>query len=226
MNFNYLREVTFLLFSFSLNDAIDFLTNTEDNSNIESSSDEDDHDLVRLPSIDKTNGEIDMGIDATDDMNDDLIHHLPRHLLNSTCDSSLLDKGNKQKFVQPTQLPNKKSRKSAARNWKKVTDLQPTLKLSEASAVLAEWKEIIKSPIDVFKAVFSDGLVLHVTNQTNLYAVQHGKGNLNILEDEIRTFIVVLLLSGYCKVPYQDLYNHSLKMSTSSSILESFLGSK
>ena len=76
MNFNYLPEVTFL-FSFSLNDAIDFLRNTEDNSNIESSSDEDDHDLVRLPSIDKTNGEIDMGIDATDDMNDDLIRHLP-----------------------------------------------------------------------------------------------------------------------------------------------------
>ena len=123
MNFNYLPEFTFLLFSFSLNDAIDFLLNTEDNSNIESFLDEDDHDLARLSSIDKANGEIDMGIDATDDMNDDLIHHLPRHLLNSTCDLSLLDKGNKQKFVQPTQLPNKKSRKSAARNWKKVTDL-------------------------------------------------------------------------------------------------------
>ena len=26
------------------------------------------------------------------------------------------------------------------------------------------------------------------------------------MEDEIRTFIAVLLLSGYCKVPYQDLY--------------------
>ena len=58
----------------------------------------------------------------------------------------------------------------------------------------------------MFKAIFSDDLILHVTNQTNLYAVQHGKGNLNNLEDEIRTFYVVLLLSGYCKVPYWDLY--------------------
>ena len=41
--------------------------------------------------------------------------------------------------------------------------------------------------------MFSDELVLHVTNQTNLYAVKRGKGNLNILEDEIRTFITVLL---------------------------------
>ena len=63
-----------------------------------------------------------------------------------------------------------------------------------------------KSPIDAFKPMFSDDLVLHVTNQTNLYAVQHGKGNLKILEDEIRTFIVVLLLLGYCKVPYRNLY--------------------
>ena len=86
--------------------------------------------------------------------------------------------------------------------------MQPTLKLLEASAVPEEWREIIKSPIDVFKAMFSDDLVLHVTNQPNLSAVQHshGKGNLNILEDEIRTFIAVLFLSGYCKVPYRDLY--------------------
>ena len=84
--------------------------------------------------------------------------------------------------------------------------MQPTLKISEASAVPEKWKEIIKSPIDAFKAMFSDDLVLHVTNQTNLYAVQHGKGNLNILENEIRTFIAVLLLLGYYKVPYRDLY--------------------
>ena len=45
-----------------------------------------------------------------------------------------------------------------------------------------------------------------MTKQTNLYAVQHGKGNLNILKDEIRTFIALLLLSGYCKAPYPDLY--------------------
>ena len=155
-----------------------------------------------LPPIEKANAETDMDSDASDDMNDGLVYHLPRRLLNSTCDSSLLGKGIKQKSVQRTQPLNKKSRKLAARNWKKGTDL----KLSEASAVPEEWKEIIKPPIDPFKAMFSDDLVLHMTNQTNLHAVQHGEGNLNILEDEIRTFIAVLLLSGYRKVPYRDLY--------------------
>ena len=179
---------------------------TEDNSDIESSSDEDKHNLAMLPPIEKENAKTDMDSGASDDMNDGLLYHLSRRLLNSTCDSSLLDKGNKLRFVERTQRLNKKSRKAAARNWKKDTDLQPTLKLSEASAIPEEWKEIIKSPIDAFRAMFSDELVWHVTNQTNLYAVHHGKGNLNIFEDEIRTFIAVLLMSGYSKVPYRNLY--------------------
>ena len=49
-----------------------------------------------LPPIEKANAEIDMDSDPSDDMNDGLVPHLPRRLLNSTCDSSLLDKGNKQ----------------------------------------------------------------------------------------------------------------------------------
>ena len=130
--------------------------NTEDNSDIESSSDEANHDLAILPPIEKAIAETDMDSDASDDMIEGLVHHLPRCLLNSTFDLTLFGKGSKQKSVQHTQTPNKKSRKSATRNWKKGTDLQPTLKLSEASAVLGEWKEIIKSPIDVFKAMFSE----------------------------------------------------------------------
>ena len=153
-----------------------------------------------LPPIEKANAEIDMNNDESDDINDGLVHHLPRRLLNSICDPSLLDKGNKQKAVQCIQSPRKKSRKPAARNGKKDTNLQPTLKLSEASAVPEKWKEIIKASIGAFKAMFSD-LVLHVANQTNLYAVQHDKDSLKILHDEIRT--AVLLLSGFSKVPYQ-----------------------
>ena len=118
----------------------------------------------------------------------------------------MLDKGNKQKSMQRTQPPNKRSRKSTARNWGESTDLQSTLKLSKASAVPEDWKEIIKSPIDAFKAMFSGGFVLHVTNQINLYAVHHDKGNFNILEDEFRTLIAVLLLIVCCKVPYRNFY--------------------
>ena len=54
-----------------------------------------------LPPIEKENIETDMDSDASDDMKDGLVHHLQRRLLNSTCDWSLLDEGNKQKSVQP-----------------------------------------------------------------------------------------------------------------------------
>ena len=96
--------------------------------------------------------------------------------------------------MQRTQPLNKKSRKKT-RNWKKSTDLQPILKLLKANAAPEEWM-----------VSFSGGFVLHVTKQTNLYAVHHEKGNFNILEDEFRTLIAVLLLSVCCKVSYRNFY--------------------
>ena len=57
-------DYTFLSFSFSLNDGIDFLMNTEDNRDIETSSDEDDHDLGMVSPVEKVNAETDMDSDA------------------------------------------------------------------------------------------------------------------------------------------------------------------
>ena len=96
-NCNYLTDVSFLFFSFSLNDPIDFLMNTENNSDKESSLDEDDHDLAMLPPVENANAETDMDNDTSGDMNDGgLVHHLPRRLLNSSCYSNLLDKRNQK----------------------------------------------------------------------------------------------------------------------------------
>ena len=61
-----------LFFSFSLNDAIDFLMNIENKSDKKSFSDEDDHDLAMLPPIETANAGTDMDCDASDDMNDGL----------------------------------------------------------------------------------------------------------------------------------------------------------
>ena len=57
-------DYTFLFFSFSLNDGIDFLMYTEDNRDIETSSAEDDHDLAMVPPVEKVNAETDMDSDA------------------------------------------------------------------------------------------------------------------------------------------------------------------
>ena len=92
---------------------------TEDNRDIETSTDEDDHDLAMVPPVEKVNAETDMDSDAWYDMSDGLVHHLPRRLVNSTFDWSLLDKGNKQKSVQPTQPPNKNNKNISWKNLEK-----------------------------------------------------------------------------------------------------------
>ena len=97
-----------LFFSFSINDAIDFFMNTEDNSDMETSLDEGDHDFAMIPPTEKKNAEIDIDRDASDDVEDGFVHHLQRRLLYSACDSSFLDKGSKWKSVQCTHLPIKK----------------------------------------------------------------------------------------------------------------------
>ena len=79
-------DVTFLFFTFSLKNAIGFFLNTEDNSDIESFSNEDDQGLAMLPPIENANAETDINCDALVDTNDGLVHYLPRRLLNSTCD--------------------------------------------------------------------------------------------------------------------------------------------
>ena len=57
MNCNYLSDGAPLFYSYSLNNATDFLMNTEGNSDIESFSDKDDHDLAMLPPTEKANAE-------------------------------------------------------------------------------------------------------------------------------------------------------------------------
>ena len=172
MQCNYL-PVTFLFFTFSLSDSIDFPMNVEDNSDIESSSDEDGNDFAMLPPVEKL--ETDMDSDASDDMNDGLVHNLlKRNHLTRICLKKEINR-NMCNAIKP-QIRNLKNQ--LKQTGKKGTDLRPTLKLLEASAVPEKWKEIFKSPIDAFRAMFPDDLVLHVTNQTNCYAVQHATCNM------------------------------------------------
>ena len=89
------------------------------------------------PPIENANSETDRDSDESDGMNDGLVHHLPMRLLNSTCDSSLIGIENKQK-PQCRKPQNKKSRKSAARIWKKDTLWQRTLKISGTIAIQEE----------------------------------------------------------------------------------------
>ena len=138
---------------------------------------------------------------ASGDMNDGLIWNMTRFWLTKKVNGNLYNELNAQLRNQQNHGKDFVKKKLEKKHWKKSTELHPPIGNKCCT------RRIIKWSIDAFKAMFSaNDLVLHVINQTNLFAVQHGKGNLNIFEDEIKTFIPILLLSAYCKVPYRYLY--------------------
>ena len=100
-----MTDVTFLCFSFSLNGAIGFLINTENNSDIESSSAEDQHNLAMLPPIENENAETDMDSHISDDKNDGLYTIKARVCLTKHINKSLFNALNPQIRNQENQLP-------------------------------------------------------------------------------------------------------------------------
>ena len=54
--------------------------------------------------------------------------------------------------------------------------------------------------------MFPNELTEHVVSPTNLYATQHGCINPPVSQDEMHVLLGILLLSGYCRVSYHDLY--------------------
>ena len=96
---------------------------------------------------------------------------------------------------------------NASRQWKKLPFVSNSkVVLSDSEPVITqETKNILKNPLDSFYAMVTTDLLAHITEQTNLYACQQGK-NLNASQNEVAALVAIILLSGYCKVPYRDLY--------------------
>ena len=63
---------------YTLSEVIDFVTNGEDSSNVDSDEEEE---IVILPPIERAEAETDCDSDISDDENEGLAHHMPRRLL-------------------------------------------------------------------------------------------------------------------------------------------------
>ena len=68
-----------------------------------------------------------------------------------------------------------------------------------------ELSDSIKKPFDAFWNIYSDDLLDIITTQTNIYANQHKVLNAPATTEEIKVVISILILSGYCRVPYCEL---------------------
>ncbi|XP_030754181.1 piggyBac transposable element-derived protein 3-like isoform X2 [Sitophilus oryzae] len=96
-------------------------------------------------------------------------------------------------------LPNK-MRKKPLYTWKK-EDIKPDF---------SDWKEYYGpknslSPLEIFSLFIDDEVVNLITDYSNLYASQHNHAG-DISANEVRTFIGVLLLSGYNQFPRRAMY--------------------
>jgi hypothetical protein len=63
----------------------------------------------------------------------------------------------------------------------------------------------VKSPVDAFRYLFSQQMLGQIVQETNRYAgaAQKLVHNLNATNEEILTFIGIMLLSGYHPLPYR-----------------------
>ncbi len=66
--------------------------------------------------------------------------------------------------------------------------------------------DISRKPSGIFELFLNVVAIEHLVKQTVTYALQRGSHSFSLTSDEMRTFIEILLMSGYCCVPRRRLY--------------------
>ena len=184
--------------NYILSEVIDFVTYS------------DEEETVILPAIERSEAETDYDSDISDEENEGLAHHMPRRLLTAPCSTNTakhnLDESNQTCDDESyEQLPKRQKQNKKERKWKKA-DTDSAHDIADPNELLAELSDSIKTPFDTFWNIYIDDLLDIITTQTNIYANQHKGLNSPATSKEIKVVISILLLSGYLRVPYRELY--------------------
>ena len=67
-------------------------------------------------------------------------------------------------------------------------------------------RDLRDSPVTLFELFITDKLTDHICKETNAYAAQKGNHKFKIEPNELKSFLVVLLLSGYIPYPRSSMY--------------------
>ena len=67
-------------------------------------------------------------------------------------------------------------------------------------------RDLHDSPVILFGLFMTDKLIDHVCKETNAYAAQKGNLTFKIEPNELKSFLAVLLLSGYIPYPRRSMY--------------------
>ena len=67
-------------------------------------------------------------------------------------------------------------------------------------------RDLHDSPVTLFEIFMTDKLIDHICKETNAYAAQKGNHTFKIEPNELKSFLAVLLLSGYIPYPRCSMY--------------------
>lgn len=204
-----------------------------DEIEVPDSEDEEVHTIGMVPPIETANADTDVDSDLSDGEEEGNIDHLPCRLLvapattTTTNDSDWEDEDLVPLIhlvtSQPTTSvlppaaapagpPPAKTRKIAAatrdRVWRDV-DTQFTVPIYTASTnpcSLEFIRQKCESELDVFKYFFNQNFVELLVTESNRYAGQKGKHDLNLTTNDVYASVGVLQLSGYHRLPNRRMY--------------------
>ena len=135
---------------------------------------------------------------------------MPRRLLTATYLTNTvkqnLDESNQTSDDESyEQLPKRLKETKKERKWKK-SDIDSPHDIADPNELPVELSDSIKTPSGTFWNFHSADLLDIITTKTNVYANQHKGLNPPATSEDIKVVISILLLSGYCRVPYRELY--------------------
>nr|XP_040573018.1 piggyBac transposable element-derived protein 1-like isoform X1 [Lepeophtheirus salmonis] len=114
---------------------------------------------------------------------------------------------------KPNSVPKKSQPKSKQRNrretplWKFVSTGEDTARVMPEWLGELELSENVKRPIEYFEDFFSSDILLHIVDQTNLYALQENPNKpLKLNVNELEQFIGTLLAMYIVKLSNSRLY--------------------
>ena len=98
----------------------------------------------------------------------------------------------------------KQERKCATGEHMLELEMSP-LAIAKDDVAWANLRKTLHIPMNAFKAVMTADIFQLIANQTNLFGQQKGHSFAKVTVDEIKTFVFIVMLSGYLPVSQRRL---------------------
>ena len=106
----------------------------------------------------------------------------------------------------PRMTAGSKVKTKSAREWKRV-DLTSRMKDRFQWHVQPfDTSNLPENPVELFELFFDDDVVEMIVKFSNMYAQSKGNHSFSTTTQEVRTFLAILMVSGYNRVPWRQLY--------------------